>query len=144
MGEAGVPDVHGTGPRTAYGSSVNPCGPVPLSGSSGLHRRLPPLPPPATPPPAEPGRTGVTALCECGPSPQFHHPSPLPSTTGPLSYTIPGLIPVVDEKYYEYGNVRRYLTGVSAYIDPELAQAIPKGVRVARSDTTHGRNRGSR
>ena len=93
------------------------------------HRTAPPPSPPAPPH----GRTGVSASCESGPSPKFHPPTPLPCWRGIYPDTIAGTIPKLDDTLYEYGNVRRYITGVSAYIDPELAQAIPKGVRGQRA-----------
>ena len=140
--------VWGWGPVHAYGSSVTSrerapfvrrrrstrSRPTPtLPGSS--RAVAPPPPPPATPPPAEPRRTGVSASSESGPSPNFHPPSPVPAAAGPLPlpYTIHKTIPKLDDLCYEYGNVRRYVTGVSAYMDPELAQAIPKGVRGQRA-----------
>ena len=49
----------------------------------------------------------------------------MPSAAGPLPNTVRGTIPTLDEMDYEPGNVRRYCNGMIAYLDPELAQAIP-------------------
>ena len=57
----------------------------------------------------------------------------MPSAAGPLPNTVRGTIPTLDEMDYEHGNVRRYINGTSAYLDPELAQLIPKGVRGQRA-----------
>ena len=44
----------------------------------------------------------------------------------------PPFVPLLCEFEYEYGNVRKHFNGASVCIDPEVAEAIPKGVRKNR------------